>query len=96
MLGFSKGKYKAGTEHISDLFVQAVSVITIRVECNITSGAYYNDDIVHTLHEFGIDVDTGYAINEVPKNIIYYPLNTRTISNITLTFCDQNSEKINF
>lgn len=96
LLGFSNKKYLAGIKHTSDLTVQVTKVLTIRIECNLTSGAHYNDDLVHTIHEFGIDVDPGFAINETPHNIIYYPINTRTINNITLRIIDQDGDLINF
>lgn len=84
LLGFSKNIYKSNNLHIPDLPVQVLKVITVRVDCNITTGSYYNNDIGHTIYQFGIEVDPGYAISQVPKNIIYYPVNTRTINNITL------------
>lgn len=96
LLGFSQNLYKGNILHTSDLPVQAVKVITVRVECNITSGAYYNNELVHTIHEFSIDVAPGYAISEVPKNVIYYPINTRTINNISLKIVDQDGELLNF
>lgn len=101
LLGFSGKIYKPKDRQTevsitSDLPVQALKVVTVRLECNITSGAYYNSEIVHTIHEFGVDVDSGYAINEVPRNIIYYPVNSRTINNITVRIVDQDGDLINF
>lgn len=96
LLGFSRKLLSKQQKHISNLPVEVIKVCTVRVECNITSGAYYNNELVHTIHEFGVNVDPGYAISEVPHNIIYYPINTRTISNITLKIIDQDGDLINF
>lgn len=96
LLGFSKNIYKSKLHHISDLPVQALKVVTINIECSITSGSYRNSETGHSIYEFGINVDPGYAITEEPNNIIYYPLTTRTISNITLKIVDQNGDLINF
>lgn len=96
LLGFSKQKYDANTLHKSDLTVQATKVVTVRVQCNITTGSYYNNELIHTVYQFGIKVAPGYAISEEPTNIIYYPVVTRTINNITLRFEDQDGDLINF
>lgn len=96
LLGFSKAVYESEITHTSNLTVQTSKVVTLRVECNVTSGAHYNGELVHTIHEFGIAVDPGFAITEVPHNIIYYPVNTRTINNISLRIIDQDGDLINF
>jgi hypothetical protein len=55
-----------------------------------------NNKPVHTIHEFSPDVLPGYKINEVPKNIIYLPLNTNSISSVTLELVDQDGNLIDF
>ena len=96
LLGFSPRILKAGQIHESDLPVNIVKVRTIRVDCNITAGAYYNEKPAHTLYEFPIAVDPGFAIDERPQNLLYLPVNRREISNITLKILDQDSDLINF
>ena len=98
LLGFSgKEILKAGVLHRSDLPVQIIKVDSIRVECNIITGAYYDDRLSHTLFEFSPAVDPGYAINIEPKNILYLPVSVRnSIDNITLKILDQEGDLINF
>lgn len=95
LLGFSPKLYSTNKLHTSDLPVQIFKVYTIRVNCNITKGSYHNSEQSHTIYEFGINSPPGYIINETPRNIIYYPLNTRTISNISLDIVDQDDNLIN-
>lgn len=95
VLGFSGNLFTPGLIK-SDLPVQIEKVVTVRLECNIATGACQNSDLVHTIHEFGLSVDSGYAVNETPKNIIYYPVNSRTINNITIKILDQDGDLISF
>ena len=97
LLGFSPQILKAGKDtHISDLQVDIVSVHTIRVECNIVQGAYFNNKSSHTLYEFSPNVDPGFMINLVPNHIIYLNINTKRIDNITCKIVDQLGRPVNF
>lgn len=51
---------------------------------------------MRTLHEFFPNVDKGYKIVEVPKNIIYMPVSIQSISNFTVRIVDQDDKLINF
>lgn len=96
LLGFTEGEYVPKILHESSLPVNIVKVTSIRIECNITTGSYYNGQLSHTLYEFPMDVPPGYRIQNVPRNVIYMPLNTHSISNITLNVCDQDGVLANF
>lgn len=96
LLGFSHRLLKAGEVHKSDLPVNIVKVRTIHIDSNITQGAYYNDRPSHSIYEFPINSDPGFAIDEVPRNLIYLPIDRTDISNITLQVLDQNSNLVNF
>lgn len=96
LLGFSPRVLKAGVLHESDLPVEIIQVATIRVECNIISGSYYTSNPAHTLYEFSPTVDPGYSINIEPRNLIYLPVNQKSIYNITLDLLDQDSRPLNF
>lgn len=96
LLGFSKRELAANVLHKSDLNVNIVKVITVRVECNIISGSYSNSKRSHILHEFSPTVAPGYKMVEVPKNLIYLPVNVKTISSLTVKLTDQDGELINF
>lgn len=96
LLGFSQKNLPKEKTHHSDLSVQMMKVLTFRISCNITTGAYLNDELLHTIYEFAPEVSPGFVINEVPKNIIYLPVTVDTINNITLKVLDQNGKPVNF
>lgn len=96
LLGFSKRIIQANHVNESDLPVNINKVNSIRVECNVVTGSYVNEKPVHTIHEFSPDVLPGYKINEVPKNIIYLPVNTNLISSIVINLVDQDGNLLDF
>lgn len=96
LLGFSNQVLNRDLLHESDLPVEIIQVVSIRVECNIISGSYYTNNPSHTLYEFSPTVDPGYTINIEPRNLIFLPVSRKSINNITLTFLDQNSKPVNF
>lgn len=97
ILGYSRRTLYENKINKSDIPVEIVKVRTIQINCNITTGAFYKDRQSHTIYEFPIDVDPGYAINELPKHLIYLPLiNKREIPNITLNILDQDFRPVNF
>lgn len=96
LLGFSKRELEANHLHSSDLPVNINKVDVIRIESNITTGAYINGKLVHTLHEFYPMVEPGYKIVEVPKNIIYLPVNVKKLTSLTIKITDQNGNLIDF
>lgn len=96
LLGFENITLAPNIRHESKLPVNILKVNTIRVECNITTGAYNNNKLVHTIHEFFPMVPPGVKIVEIPQNVIYLPLNTRVIDNIVLKLVDQDGDLVNF
>ena len=52
ILGFTLRLLEANKSHDSDLPVSFLKVNAPQVKCNITSGAYINEQKVHTIHEF--------------------------------------------
>lgn len=96
LLGFSKKKIPKNKLVSSDLPVKINTVNSIRVECNLVVGTYMNNTPVHTIHEFAPDVPPGYKINEIPKNIIYLPVNAKTISSVAVRLVDQDGNLIDF
>lgn len=96
LLGFSPKSLQANSLHESDLPVEIISVATIRIECNIISGSYYSSNPSHTLYEFTPAVDPGYSIIIEPRNLIYLPVNRKSIDNITINILDQDSRPVNF
>lgn len=97
MLGFIPSIYEHDQQHQSNLSVEILKHRIMRVECNIVSGAYSNNDAVHTLFEFDNDVEPGYKLTIEPRNIIYMPINrSDLIDNITLRVVDERGELIDF
>lgn len=96
LLGFSKRELDINILNESDLPVNIIKVNVIRIECNIIFGSFINNTSVHTLHEFSPKVSPGYKIIEVPRNVIYLPVNVERISSLTLKLLDQDGDLINF
>lgn len=95
LLGFSK-ELSANILHSSDKTVNIVKVINIRIECNITGDAYYDNELVHTIFEFDVNVEPGYRLTKEPNNIIYLPVIKNSIDNITLRIVDQDNDLVDF
>lgn len=96
LLGFNKRVLEENVEHVSDKPVNIFHVNTIRIECNLTTGAYLNNTLVHTIHEFFPTVEPGYKIVEVPKNVIYLPVTVKTIHTLNINILDQDDNLIDF
>lgn len=96
LLGFTPRVLEANKLHESDLPVAILKINALRVECNITGGAYINERRVHTIHEFFPGVGPGYKIVEVPSNPIYLPVTVTSIHHLQLRIVDQNGHLVNF
>lgn len=96
ILGFTKRKLAPGIKHESDTPVNILKVNSIRIECNITTNAFINNERVHTIHEFFPNVAPGYKIIEIPNSIIYLPVTIQSIASLTLKIVDQNGDLVNF
>lgn len=96
LLGFSHIELEAKKTHISSVPVKILKFNVLRVECNITGGAYINDKKVHTLHEFFPAVPPGYKIIEIPSKVIYQPVTVKSIHNIRLQITDESGDLVNF
>lgn len=95
-MGFTKRKLIPGIKHESDTPVNILKVNSIRIECNIITNAFINNERVHTIHEFFPNVAPGYKIIELPNSIIYLPVTIPSIDTITIKIVDQNGDLVNF
>lgn len=96
LLGFTRRILTANKNHESDLPVAILKVNALRVECSLTTGAYINEQKVHTIHEFFPFVPPGYKIIEVPSHVIYLPIISKIIDHIQLRIVDQDGNLVNF
>ena len=95
LLGFGKDILKANILHESRFPVSILSTVVIRIECDIVSGSYVNGKPSHIIHEFVPNVPPGYRIIEIPKNLIYFPVNQNSISSINVKIRDDKNQLIN-
>lgn len=95
VLGFGKQTLKANIIHESQLPVNILSTTVVRIECDIVSGSYINGKSSHIIYEFAPNVPPGYRIIEIPKNIVYFPVNQNNISSINVRLLDINNNLIN-
>ena len=95
-LGFSGGILERKKSHTSQNTINITKVNTIRVITNITTGAYVNNKPTQSIFEFPIDVDHGYRMSIVPKNVIYFPIIVKSITDLHIEVIDQDFDLVNF
>ena len=88
LLGFTRRILQPNVVHNSDLPVTILKINALRVECNIPSRAYIDDQKVHTIHEFFPTVPPGYKIIEVPSHVIYLPITVKRIDHLQVRIID--------
>ena len=96
LLGFNARVVEAKKYTESDHPVNIFRVNVIQIDCSIANGAYHNNEMTHTLHEFFPKVPPGVKIIEVPHNLIYLPVNTKIIDYIKIDIRDQEGRYVNF
>lgn len=96
LLGFNKRILEPNEIHESDETVDIFKVNILRVDCNIVTNSFINGTPAHIIHEFYPDVPPGFKIIERPTTVVYLPINTRTINNITVRIIDQLGRLVNF
>lgn len=96
LLGFDHRKLKGKIDYISHKLINIQGISALRVHCDLTTGAYHNGRSSHTIYEFSPTVGPGYKITEQPVNLIYLPINRKSIDSIYLSVCDQNDNLVDF
>lgn len=96
LFGFNGGILTPNIRHRSYMPVNILKVNAIQIQSNITSGSYMNNRPVHTIHEFAINVSPGYKLDEIPRNLIYLPVNVKEITSLKVWIVDQEERIINF
>ena len=77
ILGFTPRTLEPNVTHHSELPIRILKVNCLRVECNITTGAYSNGEKVHTIHEFFPAVPPGFKTIEILRQVIYLPVSEK-------------------
>ena len=95
LFGFSPKILAPNAKHFSDLPVRITKVTSILVYCNLVTESYLNGVSGHIVHQFAATTPPGYKIVEVPANVIYLPVNTSVIDNITIKLTDQDGNLLN-
>lgn len=94
LLGFKNRKYAANVRHQSDTLVDITRTNCIYIESNIAVGSFINGKQCHTIHEFYPAVPPGYKIIEVPPHLVFYSLNSTSITHASIILKNQNDELI--
>lgn len=71
-------------------------VNTIRINCDLVGGSFYNELNTHTIHEFYPKPLSNYKLIEQPHNLVYLPIVKQRISSINVTVTDQDGKQIDF
>ncbi|CAG9781773.1 unnamed protein product [Diatraea saccharalis] len=68
----------------------------IRIECDLVNGSYCNGLQTHFIHEFVSDTAPDHSYVEIPRSIIYFPINKNIIPCISVRIIDQLGHCISF
>lgn len=96
LLGFERLKYEAHKTHTSENITNIMNINSILIHCSISLGSYKNGKPGHIIHQFFPTVPSGFKIVESPNPVIYLPIGTKTITNITIKILDQDDKPISF
>lgn len=77
--------------------VEKINSNVINIECDIISGSYINGERKQIIHQFAASTShkKGQTFVEIPKNLIYFPVKTKSLRSIHISIVDQKGEKIN-
>lgn len=95
ILGFGKEILESNKWHDSHFPISILPTTIVRIECDIVSGSFVNGEPSHIIYEFAPNVPPGYRIIEIPRNIIYFPVNHSSVNNITIRILDSENNLIN-
>jgi hypothetical protein len=95
ILGFGTETVKANISSESQYPVSILSTTIVRIECDVISGSFVNGRASHIIYEFVPNVPPGYRIIEIPKNLIYFPVNQSSINAISIRLLDAENKQVN-
>lgn len=96
ILGFDKTKLEANKWHESNGPVNILPLSAIRIDCDLIQNSYANGTPTHILHEFIPNTPRGFRFIEVPRNVIYFPVNRKSISSLRVKIVDDHYNCIDF
>lgn len=97
LLGFTiKRVLDKNQRHESDEPCNILTVNSLLINCNVTTGSYKNGTTAHTIYQFFPSVPPGFKIIERPLHLTYLPISVKTLTEITLHICDQDGKIVNF
>lgn len=82
MLGFNAQMYNSPYNE-SPNPVNILNVNSILVNIDTVSGAYVQGTILPVIYSFFPNVSPGFKIVETPRNLVYLPINRKTISSVS-------------
>ena len=81
--------------HESENVVNILSINSILVNIDISSGSYVNGTTKNTIYSFFPKVSPGYKIIETPVNLVYLPIILDTIDSLNVSITDQDDHLLN-
>jgi len=91
-MGFKNRIYDGNVNHESDTLVNITKTNCIYINSNLVMGSFNNGKQCHTIHEFYPNVPAGYKIIEVPTHLVFYPLNTTSVTHASIILKNQDNE----
>ncbi len=95
ILGFDSIIIAEG-HNVSENIVNIIDFNSIFVNCDCISESYVNGISSPVIYSFGPKVSPGYRIVESPVNLVYLPLNRKTLSELSIWITDQAGRPIDF
>lgn len=70
----------------------------ININCDIISGSYINGKRSHTIHQFDSSAANvkAHSLTEYVKHLNFFPINTKQLHSIQISFADSKGKLINF
>ena len=95
ILGFDSVILSKG-RNISDSIVNIIDFNSIFVNCDCINDSYVNGISSPVIYSFGPKVPPGYRIAESPVNLVYLPINRKTLNEFSVWITDQAGRPIDF
>jgi hypothetical protein len=91
LLGFNKEIIKHGYNKSTNI-VDIMNINSILVNTDFISSSVVNGTMAPAIHSFYPRVGPGYKIIEIPRHLIYYPINSHQINSIRIWLTDQDKK----